>query len=258
MMPNYKSLVVANYTFREIIKSKILINVFFAGLALILVTFVATEFTYGVPERVALDFGLGMLSISSLGISLFLGVTLLQKEVESRTIYMVISRPITRFSFILGKIVGLLGIQLINVLLLSIMTWGAVYILGGKIEPLFYWTIFFIFIESILLLLVVILISLFANTVISSVLALSVLALGHSIKDVQSLNVVKRSEVFQVLLDFYHFVLPAFHKLNLKDFVIYNSSLPTIYLWASLAYSVCYGLFVLILIYLIFEKKNLD
>jgi len=68
-----KSLIIAAYTFKELLKSKILLNVFFIGLGLMLVTYVATEFTYGVPERVALDFGLGMLSISSLAISLFLG-----------------------------------------------------------------------------------------------------------------------------------------------------------------------------------------
>ena len=86
-----KIAIVAAYTFRE--------------------TYVATEFTYGVPERVALDFGLGMLSLSSLSISLFLGVSLLSKEIESRTVYMVISRPVPRFAFIIGKILGLSGIQ---------------------------------------------------------------------------------------------------------------------------------------------------
>ena len=91
-----KSLIVAYYTFKEILKSKILLNVFFVGLGLMLVTYVATEFTFGVPERVAVDFGLGMLSLSSLAISLFLGVGLLSKEIESRTVYMIISRPVPR------------------------------------------------------------------------------------------------------------------------------------------------------------------
>ena len=109
-----KIFTIAYYTFKEIFKSKILVSVFFAGLGLMLVTYVATEFTYGVPERVALDFGLGILSLSSLAISLFLGATLLSKEIDSRTVYMVISRPVPRFAFILGKLLGLLGIQAIN------------------------------------------------------------------------------------------------------------------------------------------------
>src|SRR6476659_1520795 len=127
-----KTLTIAFYTFKEIWKSKILLNVFFVGIGLMIVTYVATEFTYGVPERVALDFGLGMLSLSSLSISLFLGVTLLSKEIESRTIYMVISRPVPRYVFILGKIFGLLGIQGLNILILSSMSLLSVVLLGGK------------------------------------------------------------------------------------------------------------------------------
>ena len=55
-----KTLTIALYTFKEIWKSKILLNVFFVGMGLMVVTYVATEFTFGVPERVALDFGLGL------------------------------------------------------------------------------------------------------------------------------------------------------------------------------------------------------
>src|SRR5665648_280372 len=140
---------IAFYTFRELFKSKILLHVFFVGLGMMGITYVATEFTYGVPERVALDFGLGMLSISTIGISLFLGVGLLSKEIESRTVYMIISRPVPRFAFILGKVLGLVGIQILNVVILSAMTLISSWLLGGAITSLLIWAISFIFIESL-------------------------------------------------------------------------------------------------------------
>ena len=250
--------VVARYTFQEIWKSKILLNVFFIGLGLILVTFVATEFTYGVPERVALDFGLGMLSLSSLGISLFLGVNLLSKEIDSRTVYMVISRPVPRYAFILGKIIGLMGIQLLNVLILSLMTLGATYFLGGKISPLIIWAIGFTFLESLLLLLLVVFVSLMANTVLTVLLSMIVLLMGHAIKETQNTFIAKTNPLVGGLLEVYHFVLPGFYKLNLKDFVIYNSTLPASYLYSSLAYGIFYSCFLLLLIVILFNKKNLD
>jgi ABC-2 type transport system permease protein len=253
-----KIFIIAFYTLKEILRSKILLSVFFAGLLLIVMTFVATEFTYGVPERVALDFGMGMLSLSSLGISLFLGVTLLPKEIDSRTVYMMISRPVSRSSFIIGKITGLLAVQVINVSLLSAMTLFAVKIMGGVINPLMIWCILFIFVESILLLLLVIFSSLVANTILASVFSFFILVLGHAIRDTQTLNIVKTSEVLKFLLSVYHFVLPAFYKLNIKDFLIYNSSLPQDYLWANLAYGVLYSLFLLLLTIVIFKRKNLD
>jgi ABC-type transport system involved in multi-copper enzyme maturation permease subunit len=257
-MMTSKILTIAHYTFRELYKSKILLNVFFVGLGLVIVTFVATEFTYGVPERIALDFGLGMLSLSSLAISLFLGANLLSKEIDSRTVYMVISRPVPRYAFILGKLMGLLGIQVLNVLVLSGLTLVSTAYLGGELSSILFWTIGFTLLESLLLLLCVVLISLLANTILSVLFSVVLLVLGHAVKETQGLSFVENRQVFRILLDSYHFVLPAFHKLNLKDYVIYNKSLPLSYLLPNVAYGVIYSLGLLCLIVFLFQRKNLD
>ena len=248
---------IAYYTFKELYKSKILLNVFFIGLGLMLVVYVATEFTYGVPQRVAIDFGLGMLSISSIAISLFLGVGLLSKEIESRTVYMIISRPVPRYAFILGKLTGLLGIQTLNVLILSVMTLVSTVLLGGEFDSLILWAILFIFLESVLLLLVVVFISLLANNILAVLFSVILLLLGHSIKDTQNLSFVQGTFV-ETILDFYHFVLPAFYKLNLKDFVLYQKELPLSYLLPSLCYGALYSLALLLFIIFIFNRKNID
>ncbi len=250
--------IVAYYTFKEILKSKVLLNVFFMGLGLMLVTYVATEFTYGVPHRITLDVGLGVLSLSSLAISLFLGVTLLSKEIDSRTVYMVVARPVPRYAFIMGKVIGLMGIQVINVILLTLTTFIITIILGGEFTPLIFWTIGFILLESLLLLLVVVMISLLANTILSTLLSIIILLLGHSIKDAQNLTLVKTQPFLQKLLDFYHFVLPGFYKFNLKDYVIYKASVPSSYLFATLSYGTIYSLFLCTIIIFLFNKKNLD
>jgi len=253
-----KILTISYYTFKELFKSKILLNVFFVGLALMLVTYVATEFTYGVPERVALDFGFGMLSISSLAISLFLGVSLISKEIESRTVYMIVSRPVPRYVFIIGKILGLVGIQVLNILILSIMTLMTTMILGGEISSLILWTILFTLLESILLLFVVVLVSLLANNILTVIFSVIILLLGHSIKDTQEISFVQNSSFLKTLLDIYHFFLPAFHKLNIKDFVIYKKELALSYLIPNFFHGIIYSLALLMFIVLIFNKKNLD
>lgn len=250
--------IIAFYTFKEILRSKILVNVFFAGLLLMVLTYVATEFTYGVPERVALDFGLGMLSLSSLAISLFLGVNLLSKEIESRTVYMVIARPVPRFAFILGKLIGLTGIQVVNVLLLSTMTIMVTYFLGGEVNSLILWTIGFTFLESIMLLLVVVLMSLFANNILSSLISVVILLLGHAVKETQEVGFVQNNPLFKKILEVYHFFLPGFYKLNLKDFVLYKASLPLDYLIPSLVYGLTYSAFLLMIILYLFNRKNID
>lgn len=249
---------IAFYTFKEIFKSKILLNVFFAGLALMVVTYVATSFTYGVPERVALDFGLGMLSISTQAISMFLGVSLLSKELESRTVYMVVSRPVPRYAFILGKLVGLTSIQVLNVAILSSMTLLMTTLMGGEISSLIFWVIFLTLLESVLLLLLVVLMSLIVNNILAVLFSVLILIAGHAVESTRDISFVKRTPVFQAMLDFYHYVLPGFYKLNLKDFVLYNKTLPFTYLSSATVYGIAYSVALLLLIIAIFNRKNLD
>lgn len=246
------------YTMKEVLKSKILINVFLIGLAMMLVTFVASEFTYGVPGKVALDFGLGMLWFSSCGISLFMGVTLISKEIDSRTVYMIISRPVPRYAFVLGKILGLVAVLVINIILLSVMTLSTTALLGGRIDELVYWSLFFTLIESILLLLVVIFFSLVSNSIITVLISVILLLAGHAIQETQSIKFVTDRPFLKDVLEFYHMVLPGFYKLNLKDFILYKQTLPLDYLLINMSYGLSYSVFILLMIILIFNRKNLD
>lgn len=246
------------FTMKEILKSKVLLNVFFIGLGMMLVIYVASEFTYGVPEKVALDFGLGTLWFSSVGISLFIGANLIAKEMESRTVYMIISRPVPRYAFILGKILGLFLVLLINILLLSSMTLTATYFLGGKISEIVYWALIYNVVEALLLLLIVIFFSLLANTIICVLGTMVLMFAGHFIQETQSIVFVQGYPLLKDLLNVYHYVLPGFYKLNLKSFVVYQQTLPVSYLWTNLFYGLTYSGFVLCVILFIFERKNLD
>jgi hypothetical protein len=89
-------------------------------------------------------------------------------------------------------------------------------------------------------------------------LSVVILLLGHFIQETQEITFVKRTPLLKFALEIYHFILPAFHKLNLKDFVIYNKSLDLSYLVSNLGYGILYSGFLLIMIVTIFNKKNLD
>lgn len=253
-----KVLIIAKYSFKEIMKSRIIYGTGVLGIALVIVTFVATEFTYGTPQKVSLDFGLGMLSLSSLGIALFIGATLLPKEIDTRTIYMVVSRPVPRWSFILGKLLGLFGVLVLNIFILSLITIGCTTLLGGGIDQVVLLAIGFNLIESLLLMMVVVFFSLFSNTILSTLISFVILMLGHAIQETQFITFVQNRPILGKVLGFYHLVLPGFYKLNLKDFVIYKQSIDSSYLINAFMYGTSYSLFLLFLILYIFQKKNLD
>jgi ABC-2 type transport system permease protein len=254
----HKVLTIAKYTAKEILKSRILYVTLFLGVVLAVATYVATEFTYGVPEKIALDFGMGLLSLSSLGIALFMGATLLTKEIDSRTVYMVISRPVPRWAFITGKLFGLFLVLMVNVSILSSMTLLCSALLGGRIDTVILSTILFNLLECTLLMLFVVFFSLFANYILASCISLSILLIGHAVKEAQALMFVEHRTFIKKVLELYHLVLPGFYKLNLKEFILYNQKVETSYLVNSFLYGSLYSAFLFSMIVYLFNRKNLD
>lgn len=250
--------VISIYTFKELIKSKLLYYVFLLSLFLALITYVATEFTFATPGRVALDVGIGVLSYVSLAISILLGVTLISKEIDQRTVYMVLSRPISRFSFLTGRILGMLLFLVCVHLILGFTTLGIFKFYGGNFESLIHWVFLFGYLESIITLLLVILFSLFVNPVISVVNTIVILIAGHVINDTKLINFVKFHPSLKNFLDSVTYIIPNFNKLNLKDHLLYNKMIPFDYNLNVLLYCICYISFLLLFSSLIFSKKNLD
>lgn len=253
-----KLLIISKFTFKEIVKSKILLNTLFLGLVLLIVTYVAYSFTYGEPQRIALDFGLGMLSLSSVGIAIFFGVGLLSSEIESRTVYMIISRPVPRYAFYLGKIFGLSGVLILNIFILSFMTLLMYFSIGGDFNPLIFWSIIFIIIESIIVLLVVCVLTMIATPTISILSVIVLYISGHAIPAAQNASFAKTSEALSFVLELYHFILPGFYKFNIKNFVLYTQNLDWAYLVSTFAYGLLYAFFLLFLGIFLFDRKNLD
>lgn len=253
-----KSLTVAKYTFSEFVQSKILYNVFFLSLGLLLLTYVASEFTYGVPNKVALDFGLGASSISTLLISIFLGANLIVREVENRTLYMVISRPISRVEFLLGKIIGLIGIVFINTLVLGGVSISLYFLLGGGWSYLIPFAFLFIILEAIIVLLIVIFFSLITNTILAVVNTLVLYVSSYAIYEVGKTTFANNNLFFKKMIAIGEYILPGLSSFNLKEYILYEKVIQIPSLSYGILYGVSYIFFLLLICTTIFNQKNLD
>lgn len=253
-----KILIVSQYTFTEIYKSKIMVNVILLGLSMAVVSYVAAEFTYGVPGKVSLDFGLGALSLSCVGIAIFMGSNLISKEVESRTIYMALSRPISRTVFLSGRILGMVFFLAINTLLLSLVAISFYLLYGGQVQGLILWAILFSFIESVIILLVVVNFSMLTNSIMSVVYSICLYATGHALPQTLELGIVERRPGLQTFIEVYSTIFPNFDRLSVKDFVLFEQFLPQKYLAHSLLYGMCYSLFLFVIAVALFRRKSLD
>ncbi len=253
-----KILTIAHYSFVEIYKSRVIFNIFFLGLGILVLSYLATEFTFGVPQKVAIDIGLGALSLSAVAIAIFMGAGLISKEIENRTVYMVLVRPLKRYSFLVGKILGMLGILALNIIILGALSIAAFLFLGGEFSSLIIWSIVFSFFEASIVLLIVVFFSLVTNAVMSIIYTLAIYMAGHAVSGIQESLFVQHNEYFKSVLSIYHYIFPNFSKLNLKDYVVYQQTVDTNLLFHSLSYGMIYLITLLIICAVIFERKNLD
>ena len=246
------------YTVLETLYSRVYYNVFVLGFVLFLISFIAAELTYGVPSRVAIDFGLGLSTIAAIGIAIFLGSGLIAKEIESRTIYMMLSRPVTRTSFLSGKLLGLLIILFSNSLILYTISLIMYFFLGGEYSNLLIWCFLFSFFEASIILLIVVMFSLILNQTLSIIVSLSIYVAGHSLTGLTELSFVKNNAILKIGAEITQFTLPNFSKLNIKDFVIYKDSLPLHFLFSATLYAFLFILLLLGITIFIFNRKSLD
>ncbi len=253
-----QTLIVAKYTFIEVYRSKVMTSIFFLALAVLVMTYIASEFAYGAPAKVALDFGLGITTISNLAMAIFIGSTLLNKEIEQRTLYMILSRSISRSSFLIGKILGLSVVLLTNTLVLNLVSVGVYVLLGGVISKLIFWAAYFSLIEAFIVLLFAVFFSLLTNTSLAVIYSIGIFTVGHSINETSKIFFAKSNPLFHSILNVCFFMLPNFYKLNLKDFVIYQQNISWDYLLNIQIYAILYIVFMLLVISQVFKAKNLD
>ena len=253
-----KTLIVAKYTFVEVYRSKVMASIIFIAIGLLAVVYVASEFAYGAPSKVALDFGFGLMSISNLIMAIFIGSTLLSKEIENRTLYMVLSRPISRTSFLHGKVMGLSSVLVINTVILCFVSVAMYYLLGGKLSTLMFWTAWFSIMEAFVLMLFSVFFSLITSNALAVIYTIVVWIVGHTLGSVLKLMYTKLTPVLNFFLKFSSSVIPDLDKINLKDLLIYKQSVSLEFLIKSQSYITLYIMAQLFFISYVFKNKNLD
>lgn len=253
-----KALTIAKYTFIEVLKSRIMYLSLFLGVLVFILSFVAREFTYGVPDRVTLDVGLGLISLTGAGLGIFFGINIVSKEIENRTLYMVLSRPVGRKSYFLGRVIGMSYVLILNIMIISAFTLlGYITLKSNAFDSLIWWVIINSLIESLIVLGVAVLFSLVTNMTMSAVYSIVVYVIGYSLGESMKLQYVENHPGLAVVIKIANAIFPNFSRLNLKEYVLYNSSLDSIYLSMNVLYGLGYFVAILLLGLLVFNKKEL-
>ena len=179
--------VVAHNTFRETVRDKILYNLVFFALLLIGLSVLLGTLTIGEQAKIVNDVGLAAINLVGVIIAIFVGIGLVSKEIERRTIYTILARPITRTQFILGKYGGLGCVMVVNLAIMVIMFFLTIVLTGNPVHGSLFQAIQLILVETLLVTAMAMFFSTFSSPTLSAIMTIGFYLIGHLTTDLKGI-----------------------------------------------------------------------
>ena len=248
---------IAQNTFKETIRNKILYNILLvAGVALVLsISFGdLSVFSRG---QVMADFGLATMSLTGLLFAVFVGVGMLGMEISSKTIYGVVTKPVTREAFIFGKFFGLLATLLLNFTLIAIVFFISIRLMGANQNLSVVSAILLLMIEMVVIVAAAIFFSAFTTPTLAAIFTLGFYVAGH-LNDIAGIGAEQQNDiVWKTVLKTLNFLLPNLEHFNIRTAVVYNLPIPSGFVSGAVVYGLLYAVLLLVMSIILFSRKDL-
>ncbi len=249
---------IASNTFRETIRNKILYAILAFALFVIGMTFFLADLSVGDFARIIADVGLASIHVFGVVMAIFLGITLISNEVDRKTIYLILSKPVRRHEFILGKALGLSITLALTTLAMAAVLFVVhmAYEFGGRAEPGILIASVGIYMELVLLTCLATFFSTFTTPVLSAIFTISLFLLGHLTGYLHSIADQSTMLTVRVGGRALFYLLPNLEIFNWKNEVAYGGVRSAAVLGWAAGYLVCYSACVLFLSCLLFARKD--
>ncbi len=247
---------VALNTFRESIRDRILIALIVIAMVVMGGAKLVQPVAMGEAEKIIKDLGLSAITLFCVLIAILIGGRIVYREVEKRTIYLILARPVRRAEFILGKYLGLVAVLIVS---MAVMTAGFYLVLVITKVPISFnllWAVVMTAFELILLTAVAVLFSTFVTPVASAVFTFMIYFIGHSTHLLKHLAVMSPAPIIKFISMFLYFVLPNLNNFNIRGEVVYGAPLNSQALLLSGLYSLLYTFTLLLIAVILFNRKD--
>jgi ABC-type transport system involved in multi-copper enzyme maturation permease subunit len=248
--------VVAHNTFRETVRDKILYNLVFFALLLIGLSVLLGTLTIGEQAKIVNDVGLAAINLVGVIIAIFVGIGLVSKEIERRTIYTILARPITRTQFLLGKYGGLGCVMVVNLAIMVIMFFLTIVLTGNPVHGSLLQAIQLILVETLLVTAMAMFFSTFSSPTLSAIMTIGFYLIGHLTTDLKGIAEKSQSSVSEVIMSGLYYVCPNLEWLNIKGQAARGVMVGGEYQLAATAYGLIYASLLLCGACRIFERRD--
>jgi Cu-processing system permease protein len=259
---------VAINVFRESVRDRVPYNLVLFAILLIGASFVLGQLTAGQDVKIIKDLGLAATSVFGLFIAIFIGIGLVSKEVERRSIYSLLAKPVTRPEFIVGKYAGLVLTLCVN---LAVMTIALYVVLGylawvepaatraaweaPAVDPALLKAIALIGIELMLVTAIALFFSTFSSPLLSAGLTFGLYIAGRFNADLKNLDKVVQSKPTVWMARAAYHVLPDFAAFDVKSQVVHGLPVPAGYIAATALYGFLYIIALLAVSTMVFSRR---
>ncbi len=252
--------VVALNTFREAVRDRVLYNLVFFALLMMIAAIAVGQISIGIEQTVIVTLGLSAISVIGLLISVFIGVALVSKEMDKRTLYALLAKPVRRWEFLLGKFAGLVLTLAVNT---AAMALGLVLVMIyvkhtlERSDSAVLVAVYFILLKLALVVALALMFSCFTTPLLAILFTVGLYIVGLYVQELRNLPVNVMSHAMAVFTKWLSYLLPNFENFNVMAMAAHGKAVPGTFILQNTLYTVVYCTIVLTAAAAVFSRRNL-
>ncbi len=243
-------------TFKESLRQKIMMLLIIFSILLIVISLFLEPFALGESPKLLRDFGLAVYSMFGVLVVIIIGSALIHKDIEKRTIYTVIAKPVKRSEIILGKFLGLFLLIAVLLTAMAIIHQLTILIYEGRLDLKLLIALPFSLIEIMVLLGILLLFSSFSSATLTSIMGVIFYLIGHAAPDLKLFADVTKVSALKYLAYGSYYILPNLENFNYRLELVHKLPLYADQLIFSVCYGFIYTIFLLYVAIWIFENRE--
>ncbi len=249
-------LTVAQNTFREAVRDKVLYVLLFFAAVVIFGSKALAWISIGQDIKIVKDITLAAISLFGVLIAIFTGTSLIYKELDKRTLYTILSQPMHRHEFILGKYIGLMALLGVVTVIMAGVSAAYVILLGGKLEGMYFLAVLLIYCKLMLVTSIALLLSSLSSPILGAIIVFMAYVFGHATGVFLNLPPQFDGTLAKHLLEVAYYIVPNLGNFDLRSEAANGIPVSLGYVAWAITYAAAYTGVFLILAALVFEEKD--
>jgi Cu-processing system permease protein len=252
--------IVASNTFREAVRDRVLYSLVFFALLMMAAAVLVGQISIGIEQVVIVNLGLSAISAIGLLISVFLGVALVSKEMDKRTLYALLAKPVRRWEFLLGKFGGLVLTLAVNTAAMAAGLFVVMLFVKHSLErsdAVVLVAVYFILLKLALIVALALLFSCFTTPLLAILYTSGLYIVGLYVQELRDLPEDVLKPAMRAFVKWFSYFLPNFENFNVMAMAAHGRAVPRALILQNTLYAILYCTVVLTAAAMVFSRRNL-